>query len=187
MTSMKVLLFTIFALFLFGCDGDDDKGGVDCDPGDQITATILVPDTFPNEGIPSGHELEGDTWYTIGVAFYSEKKTMPSIPCVDMPSSVGDLSFDLVLSPGTPYQFMAPTQGPKEADMWPDGNLGGEYYVGVALWLTEESFPIYMEWAWLSDKSYDLKAGCNIDLGEIELSRNADVHHTLHKTKYCVD
>ena len=172
-TTLFLCLAGLIVLSPLACDdGDGDGGGEECVSGQKITATVSLPDSFPD--LPDGIDFDGNA-YMMAVSFYRDV-AVPIEPMVDMPSALGGQTPDIDIAPGEDYDFVSDNQGGTEEGDSTD--YSGEFYIAVALWLHEESYPIYAEWVWLSDKKYELQTGCNIDLGEIEMVRNGDVHQT---------
>jgi hypothetical protein len=171
------LLTLCFFLVITGCgddggseesDGDVAAVDLDCDAnwdamagGDgRLTQTISV--TFT---VPDGYEgaTPPDRPFTVGGAVTPN----PAIPVLDPPKGNAFMDKTALLVPGEEYTYTTTFIDRFQTEM----EICGEYfYMSVALYYYEPSFPVAAEWAYMSDVRYQL--GGNEDIvitgGEME-------------------
>jgi hypothetical protein len=183
MKTKQYLYFVVvlLALCLFmattGCDDDGEPSGdvaatdLDCEANwdamdgpngrlqQNITVTFRVPDDYAGPEPP-------DSPYAVGGAITPN----PEVPVMDPPKGMGKFDKTAQLVPGQDYTYTSTfIDRASSTDM----ELCGEYfYVTVALYYTEMSFPVAGEWAFMSEVRYEMGGSNEIVIEDAVMQDN---------------
>ena len=132
-------------------DGDAD-GDADCDGGAAkiqpvITVPVAVPDDYDGPATP----------FALSVALYIEDPGMPVSGAPAANPGEWDSAASLVV--GKPYTYVSAAFSPL---------CPGDYYVAVAVYELDTSFPLKPEWLWVSPLPVAIDSA-KVTLDEVDL------------------